>query len=86
MAEGTVAASYNLGDGSRACSVRSAWRPSSTNSDSRCSNRARIVAGSNPFIGGSTYSDINERFMSTGRRIARSTKAVEADRLDDIIS
>ncbi|MEC8519736.1 MAG: DUF1297 domain-containing protein [Candidatus Thermoplasmatota archaeon] len=38
-------------------------------------------------MGGSPYSDINERFMSTGRRIARSIrKAVEADRLDDIIS
>jgi 5-formaminoimidazole-4-carboxamide-1-(beta)-D-ribofuranosyl 5'-monophosphate synthetase len=48
---------------------------------------ARIVAGSNPFIGGSPYSDINERFMSTGRRIARSIrKALDADRLDEIIS
>ncbi|MGB2080910.1 MAG: DUF1297 domain-containing protein, partial [Poseidonia sp.] len=48
---------------------------------------ARIVAGSNPFIGGSPYSDINEPFMSTGRRIARSIKkALEAGRLDEIVS
>lgn len=48
---------------------------------------ARIVAGSNPFIGGSPYSDINEPFMSTGRRIARSVRhALEQGRLEDIIS
>jgi 5-formaminoimidazole-4-carboxamide-1-(beta)-D-ribofuranosyl 5'-monophosphate synthetase len=48
---------------------------------------ARIVAGSNPFVGGSPYSDINERFMSTGRRIARSIRlALEDNRLHDIIS
>jgi len=48
---------------------------------------ARIVAGSNPFIGGSPYSDINEPFMSTGRRIARSIRnAVEQGQLEDIIS
>ena len=46
---------------------------------------ARIVAGSNPFIGGSPYSDINEERMSTGRRIARSIKkARDDDRLTDI--
>mgnify|MGYP006258800179 FL=1 len=48
---------------------------------------ARIVAGSNPFIGGSPYSDINEERMSTGRRIARSIKkARDDDRLTDILS
>ena len=48
---------------------------------------ARIVAGSNPFIGGSPYSDINEPFMSTGRRISRSIrKAVERGTLADILS
>ena len=48
---------------------------------------ARIVAGSNPFVGGSPYSDINEPFMSTGRRIARSIrKALETDNLDNILS
>ena len=48
---------------------------------------ARIVAGSNPFVGGSPYSDINEEFMSTGRRIARSIKnAIEMDRIFDLLS
>ena len=48
---------------------------------------ARIVAGSNPFVGGSPYSDINETRMSTGRRIARSIrKAADDDRLKDILS
>ena len=48
---------------------------------------ARIVAGSNPFIGGSPYSDINEERMSTGRRIARSIKkASESGKLLDNLS
>ena len=48
---------------------------------------ARIVAGSNPFVGGSPYSDINEERMSTGRRIARSiNKAKQDGRLSDILS
>ena len=48
---------------------------------------ARIVAGSNPFVGGSPYSDINEAFMSTGRRIARSIKkAIKDDCLEQILS
>ncbi len=48
---------------------------------------ARIVAGSNPFVGGSPYSDINEPFMSTGRRIARSIrKALTQNRLHEILS
>ena len=48
---------------------------------------ARIVAGSNPFVGGSSYSDINEWRMSTGRRIARSIKrAMEKGVLTDILS
>ena len=48
---------------------------------------ARIVAGSNPFVGGSPYSDINEERMSTGRRIARSiNKANLEGRLEDILS
>jgi 5-formaminoimidazole-4-carboxamide-1-(beta)-D-ribofuranosyl 5'-monophosphate synthetase len=48
---------------------------------------ARIVAGSNPFVGGSPYSDINEERMSTGRRIARSiNKAKQEGRLTDILS
>jgi 5-formaminoimidazole-4-carboxamide-1-(beta)-D-ribofuranosyl 5'-monophosphate synthetase len=48
---------------------------------------ARIVAGSNPFVGGSPYSDINEERMSTGRRIARSIrKACQNNCLEDILS
>ena len=48
---------------------------------------ARIVAGSNPFVGGSPYSDINEERMSTGRRIARSIKKARMEnRLTDILS
>ena len=43
--------------------------------------------GSNPFVGGSPYSDINEPFMSTGRRIARSIKkAIRDGCLDKILS
>ena len=48
---------------------------------------ARIVAGSNPFVSGSPYSDINEEGMSTGRRIARCIrKAIETGRLIDVLS
>ena len=48
---------------------------------------ARIVAGSNPFVGGSPYSDINDENMSTGRRISRCIrKAIDANRLDEILS
>jgi 5-formaminoimidazole-4-carboxamide-1-(beta)-D-ribofuranosyl 5'-monophosphate synthetase len=32
---------------------------------------ARIVAGTNLYIGGSPYSDLIERGLSTGRRIAQ---------------
>jgi 5-formaminoimidazole-4-carboxamide-1-(beta)-D-ribofuranosyl 5'-monophosphate synthetase len=47
---------------------------------------ARIVAGTNPYINGSPYTDLryNEP-MSTGRRIAREIKwAIEQDKLDRI--
>jgi 5-formaminoimidazole-4-carboxamide-1-(beta)-D-ribofuranosyl 5'-monophosphate synthetase len=47
---------------------------------------ARIVAGTNPYINGSPYTDIryNEP-MSTGRRIAREIKhAIEQDKLESI--
>ena len=48
---------------------------------------ARIVAGSNPFVGGSPYSDINEWRMSTGRRIARSIRrALDKGCLEQILS
>ena len=89
MAEGTVAASYELEEGSRGMigpfcletivSDRLEFRVFEIS--------ARIVAGSNLFIGGSPYSDINEEFMSTGRRIARSIrKALISDKLDQILS
>lgn len=47
---------------------------------------ARIVAGSNPFVGGSPYSDLRYDVpMSTGRRIAREIKtAYEQGRLDEV--
>lgn len=48
---------------------------------------ARIVAGTNPFVGGSPYSWLryNEP-MSTGRRIAREIKtAIQEDRLEEVL-
>jgi 5-formaminoimidazole-4-carboxamide-1-(beta)-D-ribofuranosyl 5'-monophosphate synthetase len=89
MAVGSGAASYELEEGSRGMigpfcletivSDRLEFRVFEIS--------ARIVAGSNPFIGGSPYSDINEEFMSTGRRIARSIrKALISDKLDQILS
>ncbi|UCE73589.1 MAG: formate--phosphoribosylaminoimidazolecarboxamide ligase [Methanomassiliicoccales archaeon] len=48
---------------------------------------ARIVAGTNPFISGSPYSDFIEPNLSTGRRIAQEINiACELDRLDEILS
>jgi len=48
---------------------------------------SRIVAGSNPFVSGSPYSDLIEPEMSTGRRISREIKlGLEQDKLDRIIS
>lgn len=48
---------------------------------------ARIVAGTNLFISGSPYSDLIERNLSTGRRIAQEVKlANEKDQLDEVIS
>ena len=47
---------------------------------------ARIVAGTNPYINGSPYSDLryNEP-MSTGRRVAREIKhAIEQNRLEEV--
>jgi 5-formaminoimidazole-4-carboxamide-1-(beta)-D-ribofuranosyl 5'-monophosphate synthetase len=49
---------------------------------------ARIVAGTNPYINGSPYTDLryNEP-MSTGRRIARDIKiAIEDNKLDKVLS
>jgi len=48
---------------------------------------ARIVAGTNPFIGGSSYSELIEPGLSTGVRIAQEIKtAMETGRLADILS
>ena len=48
---------------------------------------ARIVAGTNPFISGSPYSDFISLNLSTGRRIAQEIKmAKESDKLDEILS
>lgn len=49
---------------------------------------ARIVAGTNPFIGGSPYTDLKYDVpMSTGRRIALEIKnAIVGGKLDDILS
>lgn len=48
---------------------------------------ARIVAGTNPFISGSPYSDLIEDDLSTGKRIAQEIKiGVEKGRLKEIIT
>ncbi|ODS38565.1 MAG: 5-formaminoimidazole-4-carboxamide-1-(beta)-D-ribofuranosyl 5'-monophosphate synthetase [Candidatus Altiarchaeales archaeon WOR_SM1_79] len=48
---------------------------------------ARIVAGTNPFISGSPYSDLISPNVSTGRRIAQEIlMANEMDRLDEVLS
>jgi 5-formaminoimidazole-4-carboxamide-1-(beta)-D-ribofuranosyl 5'-monophosphate synthetase len=48
---------------------------------------ARIVAGTNPFISGSPYSDLLENNLSTGRRMAQEIMmACEMDRLNEILS
>jgi 5-formaminoimidazole-4-carboxamide-1-(beta)-D-ribofuranosyl 5'-monophosphate synthetase len=48
---------------------------------------ARIVAGTNLYIGGSPYSDLIERNLSTGRRIAQEIKlARDHDVMQEIIS
>jgi len=48
---------------------------------------ARIVAGTNPFIGGSPYTEMIAPGLSTGRRIAQDIKAAAAQgRLGEILS
>ncbi|MDP6869170.1 MAG: formate--phosphoribosylaminoimidazolecarboxamide ligase [Candidatus Poseidoniaceae archaeon] len=89
LAEGTVAASYGLEEGSRGMIGPFCLETIVTDKlEFRVFEiSARIVAGSNPFIGGSPYSDINEPFMSTGRRIARCIRqAIDSDNLDSILS
>ncbi len=47
----------------------------------------RIVAGTNPFITGSPYSDLIEPGMSTGQRVAREIKdAIKMNKLDLVVS
>lgn len=48
---------------------------------------ARIVAGTNPYIKGSPYTDLRyDEPMSTGRRVAREIKlAIEQDQLDKVL-
>ena len=48
---------------------------------------ARIVAGTNPYISGSPYSELIQPDMSTGRRIAQEIKyAIKHDTLDKILT
>jgi 5-formaminoimidazole-4-carboxamide-1-(beta)-D-ribofuranosyl 5'-monophosphate synthetase len=48
---------------------------------------SRIVAGTNPFISGSPYSDLLEPGVSTGRRIAQEIKfAKEHNQLKEVLS
>ncbi len=48
---------------------------------------ARIVAGTNPFISGSPYSDFIEPGLSTGRRIAKEIKSARSlNRLEEVLS
>jgi 5-formaminoimidazole-4-carboxamide-1-(beta)-D-ribofuranosyl 5'-monophosphate synthetase len=48
---------------------------------------SRIVAGTNPFISGSPYSDLLEPGVSTGRRIAQEIRmAKDQNRLGEILS
>ncbi len=89
LAEGTVAASFELEDEARG--MIGAFCLETIVTDQLefkvFEISARIVAGSNPFVGGSPYSDINEWRMSTGRRIARSIRrALEKGCLEQILS
>lgn len=48
---------------------------------------SRIVAGTNPFVSGSPYSDLIEPGVSTGRRIAQEIRyAKEHNRLEEVLS
>lgn len=89
MAEGVVSSSFLLEEGSRGMIGPFCLETIVTDElqFKVFEISARIVAGSNPFVGGSPYSDINEPFMSTGRRIARAIKkAVDRDCLEDVLS
>ncbi|MCK7516107.1 MAG: DUF1297 domain-containing protein [Desulfobacterales bacterium] len=48
---------------------------------------ARIVAGTNPYISGSPYSDLIEPGISTGRRIAQEVRlGIDRDALGEILT
>jgi len=48
---------------------------------------SRIVAGTNPFVSGSPYSDLIEPGLSTGRRIAQEIKlGAKLNKLEEIVS
>ena len=48
---------------------------------------ARIVAGTNPYINGSSYSELIQPNLSTGRRIAQEIRyAIKQDQLTEILS
>jgi len=48
---------------------------------------ARIVAGTNPYIAGSPYSELIQPDLSTGRRIAQEIKyANKKDKLEEILT
>jgi 5-formaminoimidazole-4-carboxamide-1-(beta)-D-ribofuranosyl 5'-monophosphate synthetase len=48
---------------------------------------ARIVAGTNPYVAGSPYSELIEPYLSTGRRIVQEIKyAVKHDQLAEVLS
>ena len=48
---------------------------------------SRIVAGTNPFISGSPYSDLIEPGVSTGRRIAQEIRyAKDHNQLKEVLS
>ncbi|MDP6640137.1 MAG: formate--phosphoribosylaminoimidazolecarboxamide ligase [Candidatus Poseidoniaceae archaeon] len=89
LAEGTVSASFELEDDARGMIGPFCLETIVTDKleFKVFEISARIVAGSNPFVGGSPYSDINEYRMSTGRRIARSIRnSLEKGELSGLIS
>jgi 5-formaminoimidazole-4-carboxamide-1-(beta)-D-ribofuranosyl 5'-monophosphate synthetase len=48
---------------------------------------ARIVAGTNPYVAGSPYSELIEPYLSTGRRIAQEIGyAIKQQKLEEILS
>ena len=89
LAEGTIAASFELEEGSRGMIGAFCLETIVTDKlEFRVFEiSARIVAGSNPFVLGSPYSNLNEQGMSTGRRIARAIhKGITLEKLEKIVS